>query len=203
MSDYGSDKNELSIEIEQEENDEEEKKTFRQKVDNYLSQKNKKQIIEILSAAFSMSTFVIYIASTYFDAQTFIWFIYIDFIVCFYFIMEILLHLFLAQHRFMYIIKLDTIIDIFTSTMPLLYFIDSHVVKKIIECAWTFRIIRISRFMNKSVKNNENEVAKQISIMILSALTLILIFTLVYRVVEIDQIKIYLFVLRNKLINYF
>ena len=44
MSDYGSDKNDLSMEIEQEDNDEEEKKTFRQKVDNYLSQKNKNRI---------------------------------------------------------------------------------------------------------------------------------------------------------------
>lgn len=172
--------------------DDEGTKTFRQNLDKILNEGNKKRIIEYISSIISFTTFCIYITSTYYDPKDFTWFNYLDFCACSYFNLETLLNLYLAQHRLLYLIKVDTLVDLFTSTIPYLSIIDNFVLNKFIECSRTFRVIRLTRHISRGFKNNENEVAKQISIMIMSSITLILIFTLIYRIAEIDQIKLYL-----------
>jgi hypothetical protein len=97
-----------------------------------------------------------------------------------------------AQHRWLYLFRNDTILDIFTCTIPYLYLIHDEFLNKIIELSRIFRVIRLSRYISKHVKNNENEVAKHITMMTISAFTLILIFTLVFRIAEIDQINYYI-----------
>jgi hypothetical protein len=179
---------EISISEEIEEN----KQTFKQILGMFLEEGNRKHYIEMISAACAFITFVIYIASTYSDDESFLWFHYADYVVCFYFNMEILMNIYLAQHRFYYFAKTDTIINIFTSTIPYLSGIKYIFIRKIVEISRTFRVFKVTQFMSKNMKNNENEVAKHITMMILSALTLILIFTLVYRIAEIDQINYYI-----------
>jgi hypothetical protein len=166
--------------------------TLKQHLDMFLADGNKKNIIETISAFFSFFTFVVYIASTYSSEETYQWFYYFDYFVCVYFILEIIMNVYLAQHRWFYFLKVANLIDVFTSTMPFLYTIKNVFIGKLIEIAWTFRVIRVTIFMSKNMKNNENEVAKHITMMILSALTLILIFTLVYRIAEIDTINYYI-----------
>jgi hypothetical protein len=175
-----------------EEEEEQEKKTLRQIVDNFIQKGNKKQYIEYVSFSFSITSFIIYVVSTYFDKDAFYYYNYVDILFCVFFNLESLLYLYLAQHRLLYLIKMDTIIDIYTSCMPYIAFVNNSIVSKMVETSRTFRIIRVTRFLNKNIKTNENEVAKQVAIMILSTTTLILIFTLIYRIVEIDTIKYYL-----------
>jgi voltage-gated potassium channel Kch len=166
--------------------------TFKQHLDMFLSDGNKKNIIETISAFFSFFTFVTYISSTYSSEEDYMWFYYFDYFVCFYFLLEIAMNVYLAQHRWLYFLKVANLIDVFTATMPFLFVINNIFIKKLIEIARTFRVIRITIFLSKNMKNNENEVAKQITIIILTMLTLILIFTLVYRIAEIDTINYYI-----------
>lgn len=173
------------------EEEEEKKKTFRQYLDKFLHVGSRKAMIEFLSCAFSFASFFIYIASTYYPSSL-TWFDYVDYCICSFYNLETLLNMYLAQHRFLYLFRMDTVVDVFTSLIPYLALTDSLFFRKMIEISRTFRIIRVTRYMSKNMKNQENEVAKHITIMILSALTLILIFTLIYRIAEIDQINYYI-----------
>ena len=165
------------------------KSTFRQILDAILNDGNKKSIIEIISSFCSFATFVIYIISTYYPKDKFEILNKIDYAVCSYYNLEFILNLYLAQHRLLFIISVNNIVDLITSFPPYLAGINSSLVRKIIELSRILRIIRLSRYITKHFKSNENEVTKHISIMIISALTLILFFTLIFRLVEIDRIN--------------
>jgi len=167
-------------------------KTLRQYLDKFLTDGNKKQTIETVSVLFAVSTFLIYIISTYYKENDFYWFNYLDMVVCFYFNVEILLSIYLAQHRLLYLKQSENLIDIFSSVVPYLYSFEIVLIKKIIELARIFRIIKVTKYISKYLRSNSNEVAKHLTIMILSTLTLILIFTLVFRIVEIDKINDYI-----------
>lgn len=179
-----------NIDVEDSE-EEVENKTFRQILHKFLND-GKKEIIEFISCFFSFTTFIIYIISTYWDYESFVWFNYVDYFICSYFNLESLLNFYLAQHRVIFIRNIDTIIDLCTSILPYFSGINDIWMRNFVELARTFRIMRVTRYMTKKMKNNENEVVKQISIMILSALTLILIFTLIYRIAELETINYYI-----------
>ncbi len=168
------------------------KSTFRQILDSILNDGSRKSIIEIISATFSLSTFVIYVISTYYPKNKFEFLTYIDYFVCSYYNAEYLLNVYLAQHRFIFIISINNIVDLITSLPPYMASIDHLVLKKMIEISRILRIIRLARYITKYFKSNENEVTKHISIMIISTFTLILIFTLVFRLVEIDRINYFI-----------
>jgi len=165
------------------------KSPFRQILDSLLNDGNRKSLIEMISAICSLSTFVIYIVSTYYPKEKFEMLDYIDYAVCSYYNAEYLLNLYLAQHRLLFMISVNNIVDLITSLPPYMAGINNLVMKKIIELSRILRIIRLARYITKHFKYNENEVTKHISIMIISALTLILIFTLIFRLVEIDRIN--------------
>lgn len=182
----------VNISIVEDVDDDEENQTFKQHLDMFLADGNRRYIIETISAFFTFLTFVIYIASTYYTAEEFMWFNYLDSVICFYFILEILVNVYLAQHRWLFLTTIDSLIDIFTSTFIYLFPIQEVLIRKLIEVARIFRIVRLTRYMSKNMKNNENEVAKHITIMILWVATVIFIFTLLYRIAEIDQINYYI-----------
>jgi len=165
------------------------KSTFRQILDSILNDGNKKSMIEIISSFCSLATFIIYIILTYYPKQNIDFLNYIDYAVCSYYNLEFLLNLYLAQHRLMFFISINNIVDLLTSFPPYFAGINISIMRKIIELSRILRIIRLSRYVTKHFKNNENEVTKHISIMIISALTLILFFTLIFRLVEIDRIN--------------
>lgn len=181
------------INNENQDDNDSDKNTFRQYLDLILTEGNRKSLIEFFSFCCSLSTFVMYIASTYYPKEKFQVLNYIDYFVCSYFNFETLLNLYLAQHRFYFLISQNTLIDLLTSLPPYMANSNNFIINKFIEVSRIFRAIRIARYIVKYFKNNENEVTKHISIMIISALTLILIFALIFRLVEIDRVNLIIF----------
>lgn len=177
-----------SIEDNEEEIDE--NKTFRTQLDLFYNEGNKRKIIEITSVFLAFTTFIIFIVSTYFP-EGLDWFNIFDTLCCSFFILEIVLHFFLAQHRMLFLLDLMNLADIFTCVVPLLSSTSNSTIKKIVEAARSFRVLKVSKFLNKNIKLNRNEVAKQVGIMILYILTQILIFTLLFRIIENDYILFY------------
>ena len=73
--------------------------TFKQKLDQILSNGKVKRIIEIISLVLATASYILYIVSTYFPEHKFKWYIYTEFGVCTYFNLETLLNLYLAPGK--------------------------------------------------------------------------------------------------------
>ena len=167
-------------------------KTFRQQLDQILSNGQMKRIIEFFSFICSLTSFIIYIYTTYFPQEEFHWFKYFEYAVCAYFNMETLLNLYLAQHRLLYLFSMDTILDLFGSIFPYFSSIEIRVLEMVVEASYGSQILRITRFITKNLGLNDNEVARHLTIMVLSFLNLIIFVTCLFRVVELDAINEYI-----------
>lgn len=189
---YLSDEKMISKAYSLDDNEEEydENKTFRTELDLMYNEGNKRKIVEITVVFLSFTSFIIYIASTYFP-DGFEWFDVVDIICCIIFLIELLLNFFLAQHRMLFLFNLLNLADIFTCAFPLLATSKNSTIKKVVEAARSFRVLKVSKYLYKSIKNNRNEVAKQVSIMILYIMTQIFIFTLLFRIIENDYVLFY------------
>ncbi|MCQ2815709.1 MAG: ion channel, partial [archaeon] len=166
--------------------------SFKMKLDQFLSNNFLKKIIEIISLVLAAVSYVIYIISTYFPEHKFRWFIYMEFGVCIYFNLETILNLYLAQHRISYLQQFHTIIDLFSSILPFFALIENFYLKKIVEFSRSLLIFRISKYFSKNLKINEDDVVRHILLMIFSFINLVLVFTCLFRIVEIDRINYYI-----------
>ena len=165
-----------------------ENETIRTKLDLFYNEGSKRKFVELTTAFLSFITFIIFIVSTYYE-DGFVWFEILDAICCAVFSFEILINFVIAQHRWNFIIDKETIVDCFTSIVPLFGVKSSY--KILFKVARSFRILKVSKFMYKKIRNYSNEVAKQVSIMILYILTQIFIFTLLFSIIENDYVKFY------------
>ena len=171
---------------------EENQKTFKQNLDAFLSNGLLKDAIEIISFLLSFSSFVIYLISTYFPEEKFEWFITFEYFVCGYFNLESILNLYLAQHRLLHLLQLDSGIDLLSSILPYFARINNTTIRKFVEMSRALLIFRITRIIQKYLKLNNSEVARLLIIMVLSFLNLILFASCCFRIVEIDRINYFI-----------
>ena len=171
---------------------EEEQKTFRQYLNDFLSNGFLKNFIEFLSLLLTLFSYIVYIISTYNPDKNYDWYFYICYGISAYFILETILNIYLAQHRISYLFEFDTLIELYTSIMPFFEKIQNHNLHKFVELSRVMLVFRISSFAKKSIKFNESDITRVLSIMVISSINIILFCAGTFRVVEIDEINYYL-----------
>ena len=176
--------------------------TTRQKLDAYLTNGIFQKVISFTSFFFSIIIYITYIVTTYFPLINLYWFDILNIVFSSFHNLETLLYIYLADHRIIYILSVQTIMDLFTSIYPYFCFIDNYYNQKILECSRVCQLFRIKNYLETHVKINENEVVKcLINVLILSGF-IILLFSSIFRIVEISQIDLLLMHPDKRLYNF-
>jgi hypothetical protein len=128
---------------------EEEQKTFRQYLNDFLSNGFLKNFIEFLSLLLTLFSYIVYIISTYNPDKNYDWYFYICYGISAYFILETILNIYLAQHRISYLFEFDTLIELYTSIMPFFEKIQNHNLHKFVELSRVMLVFRVSSFAKK------------------------------------------------------
>ena len=163
--------------------------TTRQKLDTYLSNSRFQNVISFLSFSFSLIIYIIYIITTYFPLTSFLWFDILNVSLSVFHNLETLLYLYLSHHRLMYILSLETIVELFASIYSYFYWIENNISKKILEFARACQLFRIKIYLEKNIKINENEVVKSVINVLILSVFIILLFSSIFRIVEIEQVN--------------
>ena len=167
--------------------------TTRQKLDAYLSNGIFRQILSITSFSFSLSIYIIYVVTTYFNFTDFHWFDILNVVFSSFHILETALYIYLSDHRLIYILSFDMLIKLFTYVYPFFYFIDNNTHNKLLECARSFHLFFIKNFIEENIKYSQNEVVKCITNVIISTIFIIFLFSSLFRIIEMDQIEYFVF----------
>lgn len=163
--------------------------TTRQKLDTYLSNSRFQNILSFLSFSFSLIIYIIYIITTYFPLTNFLWFDILNVSLSIFHNLEILLYLYLSHHRLLYILSFETIVELFSSIYSYFYFIENAFSKKILEFSRVCQLFRIKIYLEKNIKINENEVVKSIINVLILSVFIILLFSSIFRIVEIEEVN--------------
>ena len=163
--------------------------TSRQKLDTYLTNSKFQNILSFLSFSFSLIIYIIYIITTYFPLTNFLWFDILNVSLSIFHNLETLLYLYLSHHRLLYILSFETIVELFSSIYSYFYFIENNISKKILEFARACQLYRIKIYLEKNIKINENEVVKSIINVLILSVFIILLFSSIFRIVEIDVVN--------------
>jgi hypothetical protein len=152
-------------------NDSEDVKTetsFRQRFDASLTNGKFINIISFISFVFAIFIYLGYIVTTYFPLNSFLWFDIINVVIATFYNLETFLYVYLAQHRLIYLLSLQNLIELFTSIYPYFFKFNNKINLKILEISRSCYIFRISKYLNNNIKINENEVVKCIINVIIS-----------------------------------
>ena len=171
--------------------------TTRQKLDAYLNNGIFQTIITFISFAFSFIIYIIYIITTYFPLVNFYWFDIFNILFSTFHNLEILLYLYLADHRISYILSMQTLVELFSSIYPYFCFFENNFNQKVLECARVCQLFRIKKYLETHIRINGNEVVKCIINILILSTFIILLFSSIYRIVEIAQVE-YLIMHPNK-----
>ena len=163
--------------------------TTRQKLDTYLSNSRFQNVLSFLSFSFSLIIYIIYIITTYFPLTNFLWFDILNVSLSIFHNLETLLYLYLSHHRLLYILSFETIVELFSSIYSYFYFIENAFSKKILEFARACQLYRIKIYLEKNIKINENEVVKSIINVLILSVFIILLFSSIFRIVEIEEVN--------------
>ena len=163
--------------------------TTRQKLEAYLTNGIFQKILSFTSFLFSFVIYVIYIVTTYFPLEEFYWFDILNIIFSSFHNLEFLLYLYLADHRIIYILSAERVVELFSSIYPYFCFIDNYYNKKILEVARVCQLFRIKGFVESHIKVNENELTKFLVNVLTVSIFSILLFSSFFLIVEINQIN--------------
>ena len=166
--------------------------SFKLKLDRIITNSYFKFIFDFLSFFFAITICAIYIIFTYFPFANQTWFNIFNYLIATFYNFQFILELYLAQHRCAYLLELQTWIHLFTSIFPYFSTVKIDVIKQFVEGSRVFHIFRVTEFIQKYLKINENDVVKHVVNMVLEFVTIILVACLVFRIVEIDTINNYL-----------
>jgi len=173
-------------------NDSEDVKTetsFRQRFDASLTNGKFINIISFISFIFAIFIYLGYIVTTYFPLNTFLWFDIINVVIATFYNLETFLYVYLAQHRLIYLLSLQNLIELFTSIYPYFFKFNNKINLKILEISRSCYIFRISKYLNNNIKINENEVVKCIINVIISFAVIIFFFASIFRITELDELE--------------
>ena len=172
--------------------DEEEKKNLRQIVDKFFSTGNRLKILQIITSAVSLLSFIFYVICTY-KTSLFKVMNVIDFIIASIYFIEFMVFFILAHHRLAYILTIDSLINLFTMVPGYFGFITEDYMESgiymFINTSRVFRFLRIFRFINLFKNNEENNVNKQVTMIIITLLNIIFIFAGAIQIIEYNQVE--------------
>ena len=161
----------------------------RQKLEAYLTNGIFQKIISIISCLFSFLIYTIYIVSTYFPLNDFYWFDILNVFCSTFHNLETLLYLYLADHRVIYLLSLQRALELYSSIFPYFFMIDNLYTKKFLEIARVCQLFRIKNFLETHIKVNENELIKCLIEVLIVSLIMVLFFSSIFRIVEINEIN--------------
>ena len=198
LSEYDEDGVYQSDELQ--DNDEIQSETnFRQKLDAFLTDGFFQKTICFTSCSFAVIIYIIYLITTYFPLLTFHWYDVLNCVIASFFNLETLLYLYLAQHRFLYILSFSTLIDLFTSIYPYFCFIDNYYNLKVLEVSRVCHLFRIKKYLENNIKINENELVKSVINLIILFVFIILIFASLFSIIELDEVEKLFIIPENRL----
>ena len=175
--------------------------TTRQKLEAYLTNGIFQKILSFTSFLFSFVIYVIYIVTTYFPLEEFYWFDILNIIFSSFHNLEFLLYLYLADHRIIYILSAERVVELFSSIYPYFCFIDNYYNKKILEVARVCQLFRIKGFVESHIKVNENELTKFLVNVLTVSIFSILLFSSFFLIVEINEINVLIMHPENRIFH--
>ena len=134
--------------------------TTRQKLEAYLTNGIFQKILSFTSCLFAFIIYGIYIVTTYFPLVDFYWYNILNIICSSFHNLETLLYLYLADHRIIYILSAQRIIELFSSIYPYFFMFDNLTNQKFLEVARVCQLFRIKSYFETHIKVNENELIK-------------------------------------------
>ena len=171
----------------------------RQKLEEYLVNGLFQKILSLISCIFAFIIFITYVITTYFPLTNFYWFDILNIICCSFHNIETLLYLYLADHRIIYILNIERVIELFSSIYPYFCFIDNFYNQRIVEVARTCNLFRIKNYLQLHIKVNDNEVIKCLVDVLIVSIFCVLLFASIFRIVEINQINLLIMYPENRL----
>ena len=181
-----------AVEHENSEDEEEEKKNFRQIVDKFFSIGHRLNILQIITSGVSLLSFIFYVICTY-KTSLFKIMNYLDFLIIGCYFVEYMVHFILAHHRLAYVLTLDSLINLFTMVPGIFGFITKDYMTSgiymFINTSRVFRFLRIPRIINIFKNNEENNVNKQVTMIIITLLNIIFIFAGAIQIIEYNEVE--------------
>ena len=176
--------------------------TTRQKLDAYLNNGIFQTILSFISFAFAFIIYIIYIISTYFPLANFYWYDLLNIIFSTFHNLETFLYLYLADHRVIYILSMQTIFELFSSIYPYFCFFENKYNQKVLECARVCQLFRIKKYLETHIRINENEVIKCIINILILSIFIILFFASIFRIVELSYLDLLIMHPKNRLYKF-
>ena len=173
--------------------------TTRQKLEAYLTNGIFQKILSFTSCLFAFIIYGIYIVTTYFPLVDFYWYNILNIICSSFHNLETLLYLYLADHRIIYILSAQRIIELFSSIYPYFFMFDNLTNQKFLEVARVCQLFRIKSYFENHIKVNENELIKCLIDALIVSVFSILFFSSIFRIVEINQINLMIMHPENRL----
>ena len=161
--------------------------TIKQKFDFFFKNDKFSNIISFISFIFAIYIFFGYVVCTYFPLNQFKWFDITNVAIATFYNIETIINIFLSQHAVIYLLSLQTIIELFTSIYPYFYDIDNFYNRKILEISRVCHLFRISKYLgNIYIENNITRCILEVS---LSLSTAIFFFAAIFRIAELEDLQ--------------
>jgi len=169
-------------------------KSFRQVLDAFLTTKKRKLTIQFIVSIVSFASVMFYIICTYFT-KFFGYLDYIDYFICFVYLVDFLINICLAHHRLNYLLSYYSILELFLFIPPLLSSITNGknaemalIFKKIINVSRVLRVIPFFKIFYV-YKSNENDVKKQIWMIMITLIMTVIISSGIMQILELDEVE--------------
>ena len=161
--------------------------SFKQKLDSILNNDKFNNTITLISFIFSVYVFFVYIVSTYFPLNPFEWFSISNIAIATFYNLETIINLYLSQHKLIYLLSFQNILELFTSIYPYFYKIKNYYSLKVLEISRVCHLFRISKYFEQ-FKYIENNVTRGLIHVSISFLITIFFFAAIFRIIEIDEL---------------
>ena len=135
--------------------------SFRQYIDSILKTEKFNNIISLISFIFAIFIFFGYIVCTYFPLYNMKWFDITNVAIATFYNLETIKNFYLSQHRIIYLLSFQTIVELFTSIYPYFCFIRNYYNLKVLELARVLHLFRITKYL-ESFKYIEDNLTKAI-----------------------------------------
>ena len=123
--------------------------SFKQKLDSILNNDKFNNTITLISFIFSVYIFFVYIVSTYFPLNPFEWFSISNIAIATFYNLETIINLYLSQHKLIYLLSFQNILELFTSIYPYFYKIKNYYSLKVLEISRVCHLFRISKYFEQ------------------------------------------------------
>ena len=162
--------------------------SFRQYIDSILKTEKFNNIISLISFIFAIFIFFGYIVCTYFPLYNMKWFDITNLTIATFYNLETIKNFYLSQHRIIYLLSFQTIVELFTSIYPYFCFIRNYYNLKVLELARVLHLFRITKYL-ESFKYIEDNLTKAIIDIAISLSIAIFFFASIFRIAEIDELQ--------------